>query len=369
MSIRRFGIHPLGKYRLPCPPFSEPKEILSFSYSEHRKICMDNRELKYYYAPQLDPAPCLFDGVDSQIQRDYMVNEHIDSLLASLCHLQKQAADPRIFQSDFVMFRGMLTRMFITPYTLRESWAMNATKLGSAIYIEEDLTSEKIADRRGSSDMHRKLTYGGYKFELLCMLNEPPNRLSPEKLEAELQNRHNAVVNTNTEYCSVFRTRLGAHSIISGAEIDCIDGEKPAEFPSRSYRELKTANVLDTERKVLMFERYKLLKFWAQSFIAGTPVVTVGYRNANGMLCGIEDIRTQDMPRRVREKPGMWTANVCMNFANMLLQFIKDCVVETGPEFQYRISYNSEDEEVQITPLGKCKPFLTEEFISKFSGK
>ncbi|KAJ2549529.1 decapping endonuclease targeting mRNA [Coemansia sp. RSA 1933] len=369
MSISRFRVHPLGKYRLPCPLFSEPKEILSFSYSEHRKQCMDNRELKYYYAPQLDPAPCLFDGFEAQIQRDHMVNEHIDSLLTSLCYAQKQAADPRLLQSDFVMFRGMLTRMFVTPYSMRESWAMNATKFGSTIYIEDDLPPEKLAERGDMTDHHRKLAYSGYRFESLCMINEPPARLSPEKLNEELQNRQNSVVNTNTEYCTVFRTRLGPHSIISGAEIDCIDGEKPAEFPTRRYHELKTAYVLDTERKVETFERYKLLKFWAQSFISGTPVVTVGFRDADGMLRRVEDIRTEDMPRIVRGKQGMWTPNVCMNFANVLLEFINTNVVEPGPEFQYRISYEAEDQSIQIMPLGKCKPFLTEEFISEFSGK
>ncbi|KAJ1893114.1 decapping endonuclease targeting mRNA, partial [Coemansia sp. IMI 209127] len=324
MSVRRIGIHPLGMYRLPCPLFSEPKEILSFSYSNHRKVCMDNRELKYYYAPQLDPAPCLFDGFESQIRRDHMVNEHIDSLLTSLCHAQKQAADPRLLQSDFVLFRGMLTRMFITPYCLRDSWAMNATRLGSTIYIEDDLSPEKLAEQEDVGDAHRKLQYAGYRFESLCTLNESPDRLSPEKLEAEIQNRQTRVVNTNAEYCSIFRTRLGQHSIISGAEIDCIDGEKPAEFPTRRYRELKTAYVLDTEHRIEIFRRHKLLKFWAQSFISGTPVVTVGYRDKDGMLRKVEDIRTQDIPRMVWGKPKMWEPSICMNFANELLQLIQE---------------------------------------------
>ncbi|KAI9504278.1 hypothetical protein BX070DRAFT_223757, partial [Coemansia spiralis] len=226
--VGRFGIHPLKKYRLPCPQFTEPKELLSFSYSDRREICMDNRELKYYYPPQIDPLPHLFDGFEMQIKRDSMINEHIDGLLTSLCNVQKNSADQQPFQADFVMYRGMLTRIFTTPYSLRDSWSMNATKIGSTIYIEEDVTPEKIAERNGSSDWHRKLMYSGYRFESLCVVSKPPDELVREELDKELQSRSNAVVNTNSEYCSVFRTRLGAHSIISGAEVDCIDGKKPA---------------------------------------------------------------------------------------------------------------------------------------------
>ncbi|KAJ2683542.1 decapping endonuclease targeting mRNA [Coemansia sp. RSA 1285] len=277
--------------------------------------------------------------------------------------------DPRTLKSDFVMYRGMLTRMFTTPYTLRESWAMNVTKLGSTLYIEEDLSPEDIKRRSGSSDQHRELMYSGYRFESLCVLNEPPSSLSHEKLGAELEKRRDSIVNTNTEYCTVFRTRLGVHSIISGAEIDCIDGEKPAEFPNRHYRELKTANVLDTQHKIDNFERYKLLRFWAQSFISGTPTITVGYRDSDCILRAIEDIRTQDIPHRVKGKPRMWSANVCINFADMLLGFIKNSVTEEGPEFQYRISFDAGSDVIQLTALGPRKPFLTQEYISMVTGK
>ncbi|KAJ1812572.1 hypothetical protein LPJ75_003586, partial [Coemansia sp. RSA 2598] len=44
----RFSIHPLSKYRLAFPRFSEPKELISFSYDSVRKQHMDDRELKYY---------------------------------------------------------------------------------------------------------------------------------------------------------------------------------------------------------------------------------------------------------------------------------------------------------------------------------
>ncbi|KAJ2000249.1 decapping endonuclease targeting mRNA, partial [Coemansia thaxteri] len=350
-----------------------PQELLSFSYDEHRKVCLDNREIKYYYRPNLSPAPCLFDGVEKQIRRDHTANEHIDGLLTALAHLHQKAPNqpnPPAHKADFVMYRGMLTRIFTTPYNTRDSWAMNATRVGSTIYIEDNVTSERIAERAGSSGTHQKLMYSGYKFETLCVLDQPPEQLERGGLlDSALSSRLDAVVDTNREYCSVFRTRLGNHSIVSGAEVDCIDHEKPLSAPNRSYRELKTSAVLDNPHKVDSFERHKLLKFWAQSFIAGIPTVTVGFRDYNGMLCSIEDFRTQDIPRLVKNKQGMWQANVCMCFADQVLQLIKGCVVDEGPEMQYRIAYDSACQEVQITSLGKLEePFLTKEYISLVTG-
>ncbi|KAJ2230679.1 decapping endonuclease targeting mRNA, partial [Coemansia sp. RSA 475] len=81
----------------------------------------------------------------------------------------------------------------------------------------------------------------------------------------------------------------------------------------------------------------------------------------------VQDIRTQDMPRMVRGKPRMWEANVCMNFANQVLQFIKDNVTDGGPDAQYRIEYSPEEAQVQIYSLGKRPSFLTAEYIKSLS--
>ncbi|KAJ1966043.1 decapping endonuclease targeting mRNA [Dipsacomyces acuminosporus] len=227
--LTRVNIHPLSRYRIRCPQFTEPKEIVSFSYNQARQVCMDDRELKYYYPPCLDPAPCLFDGFEKQIRRDISVNEHIDGLLTALLHLGKNSnAAANDTGADFVMYRGMLTRIFVTPYSTRDSWAMNATRVGNTIYIEDDLTPEAIANRVGSSEQHQRLMYSGYRFETLCVVDKPPNKLQGSS-DPDISARADAVVDTHTEYCSVFRTRLGNHSIVSGAEVDCIDMEKPSE--------------------------------------------------------------------------------------------------------------------------------------------
>ncbi|KAJ2370636.1 decapping endonuclease targeting mRNA [Coemansia sp. RSA 2611] len=361
--LARFALHPLSKYRLACPQFKEPRELLSFSYDDQRQMQMDNRQLRYYQPPQLDPPLSLYAGIEQQILRDSSKNEHIDGLLAALTHLNQDRQEP----ADFVMYRGMLTRLFVTPFSTRDRWSMNATRVGQTIYVEEDLLPEKLAERQSLSEQHQRATYGGYKFESLCMIDAPAHTLTAEQLAAKLQARESAIVNTNSEYCSVFRTQLGPHALILGAEVDCVDGEKLDEFPARGYRELKTSRVLDSDRAQHSFERYKLLKCWAQSFIAGIPRVTIGFRDDEGYLREVRDIRTQDMPRIVRNKPRMWEANVCMNFATQILQFLRYWVSEQGPEVQYRLEYDPDATEIRVHALGKQAPFVTAEYIHSLS--
>ena len=42
--------------------------------------------------------------------------------------------------------------------------------------------------------------------------------------------------------------------------------------------------------------RFKLLKWWAQSFIVGIPTVVCGYRNDRGIVTQLESIPIKDMP-------------------------------------------------------------------------
>lgn len=71
--------------------------------------------------------------------------------------------------------------------------------------------------------------------------------------------------------------------------------------PPAHYVELKTNKMILSERDKWTFERYlapcrkcqsrianpctrhKLLKFWAQSFLAGVPYIVVGFRDENGI--------------------------------------------------------------------------------------
>ena len=72
-------------------------------------------------------------------------------------------------------------------------------------------------------------------------------------------------------------------------------------------------------KDMLKFER-KLLKFWAQSVLLGVPRIIVGFRDAKGILCGLENLFTAELGEKVRSV-GMksWDDRVCWAFADGLL--------------------------------------------------
>ncbi|KAL1914309.1 uncharacterized protein VTP21DRAFT_9002 [Calcarisporiella thermophila] len=210
------------------------------------------------------------------------------------------------------------------------------------------------------SNDQRLSTYWGYKFEALCTL---PTR-SPSS--EELASRNQTIVNNHAQYGVVSRTRLGKHSIIMGAEVDCVmdRGDK------KTYVELKTSKEIQHPKQQSSFERHKLLKFWAQSFLIGVPIITVGFRDNHGILRSLRSFDTLHIPRIVRGKPGMWNPNVCLNFADALLSWIKS-IIKNGkedrgnPRTTWTIAFKEPFKEVTLEYAGEKNSFLPEKYIEK----
>lgn len=59
------------------------------------------------------------------------------------------------------------------------------------------------------------MTYWGYKFETLSTVSKPPCEIK-SKNDPALLSRQDEVTNTNVQYCSVFRSKIGPHSIVMG---------------------------------------------------------------------------------------------------------------------------------------------------------
>lgn len=87
--------------------------------------------------------------------------------------------------------------------------------------MEEHESEEKRLSAFGGSDRDKLMSYYGYKFESLSTIDKPPSQLKGPGDEA-LQKRKTAVVNTNIQFCSVFKTKLGSNSLVLGAEVDCL---------------------------------------------------------------------------------------------------------------------------------------------------
>lgn len=168
----------------------------------------------------------------------------------------------------------------------------------------------------------------GYKFEALSTLPQP----WPEATRECIESRDQTVVNNHAQYCSIVRTGIGTTSLIIAGEVDCVLGQKPDNIEDPvPWVELKTTAELQSNhpRELVKFER-KLLKYWAQSFLLGVPLIVVGFRTPNGLLTGMQELKTQRIPSEVKQGQRTWDGNVCINFTAAFLDTLKATVVGEG---------------------------------------
>lgn len=107
-------------------------------------------------------------------------------------------------------WRGILTRIVCTPFS-SDAWEFIACRVDGHIYMCEEKGPDSFANAS-----HERSTYWGYKFEQLMTCNE---RKAPSWEDRRAS--FSQPVNNSEEFCSVVKTRLGAHRLILGAEVDC----------------------------------------------------------------------------------------------------------------------------------------------------
>ena len=84
---------------------------------------------------------------------------------------------------------------------------------------------------------------------------------------------------------------------------------RPTNNDQSSYVELKTNRVLDHPRQEVNFEKHKLLRVWAQSYLLGIPRVIFGFRNDDGILKEVKEYSTQSIWESVKPK-GIYFVNI-----------------------------------------------------------
>lgn len=60
-------------------------------------------------------------------------------------------------------------------------------------------------------------------------------------------------MDANAEYCAVIKTKLGAHRILMGAEMDCCDSTDEGR---RFYVELKTSREVDSNESIVTYQEF-----------------------------------------------------------------------------------------------------------------
>ncbi|KAF2541581.1 hypothetical protein F2Q68_00029351, partial [Brassica cretica] len=283
--------------------FQEPCELTSYSRVEGGQLFFDERGLRLFKRHvSEDIGADLNQGYDTFIEKIDLGSEGFGDFLGSI-----RAKNISLENIHFVTFRNNLNKILGAVYNRHEPWEMGVHKRNGTIYLDVHKLPEMP-----QSDLDRRRCYWGYCFESLA--TEDPGRAYGEDIHH---------VDSNVEFVSVVKTKLGAHRVLMGAEMDCCD---ETDEGRRIYIELKTSRELD-DRTVERFEREKLLKFWIQSFVAGVPYILVGYRDDGGRLVRTERLRTKDIAHRARLK-NYWQGNVCLAFADEVLCWLYGTVKE-----------------------------------------
>ncbi|XP_030947043.1 decapping nuclease DXO homolog, chloroplastic-like isoform X2 [Quercus lobata] len=285
-----------------CINIQEPCELACYSRVEGGDVHFDDRSLRLFKRLiSEDVGADLNEGFDTFIEKKDLGSEGFGDLLG--CIRDKNIP---LQNMHFVTFRNNLNKILSAAY-LREPWEMGVHKRNGVIYLDVHKLPE-----RPKSELERRRCYWGYCFESLA--TEDPRRADGEGIHH---------IDANVEYCSVVKTKLGAHRILMGAEMDCCDSTDDGR---RFYVELKTNRELDyhTEER---YEKEKLLRIWIQSFLAGVPYIVIGFRDDAGRLVRTERLRTKDITQRVKMK-NYWQGGVCLAFADEVLCWLYGTVKE-----------------------------------------
>ncbi|KAH9815412.1 RAI1 like PD-XK nuclease-domain-containing protein [Melampsora americana] len=329
------GVFQYGR-QIKDPVYQKPLAISSFSYTKGRQLLNGLRRFESL-KPINFSSPCLgFDlrtGLEDRTYRDESVDEGLDGMLICLSHFLEscEGADRpgllrRIAETEFITWRGMLTKICSAVYEGSSShdagWEMNAMMVNGTIYIEEHVSPESIAAKAKESE-NLIPTYFGHSYESL--MTSPTGQFIP--------------VDTNVQWCSIVKANLNQMKLIIGGEVDCVrpeafmkvenDQERKVEIQPEDFIEIKTSALITSDRESRTFQRYKMLKFWLQSFLLGTPLINIGFRDQTGCIRKSESLVTQEIPALVKSEAdpsSRWSASLCLDTGAKILKFIKESI-------------------------------------------
>lgn len=324
--------------------YQRPVPFTSFSYDDHRLIRTGKHQfesLRPFSVPQNLVGFDLSHRIDRAVFRDESIDEGIDGLLISLIGFLDKA-DPKerldlcrgVFSASLITWRGVLTKLCASVYeTAGEGggggggWTKEVMMVDGTVYM---IDGPKTAEEQGGSSAQQ--TYYGHSYESLLT--------NPSGFED---------VNTNTQWVSVVKSNLNGNRLILGGEVDCIDpnafnhhrhqlahnSDQPSEtVPIDQFIEIKTSIMPASDRDHWNLYRFKMLKFWLQSYLLGVPKIHVGLRDRSGIVRGAQDYLTEEIPALVKQrqaKPGgRWSSEQCLETGGSIIGFVRDRLSKTA---------------------------------------
>ena len=208
---------------------------------------------------------------------------------------------------DILSFRNNFNKILATPYNAQNPWTMHAYKTKKN-QILLDVQLDSSTNSRPTSEYQSQCCYAGRHYETLSTTS--------------LSDNPSVEGNEQEEYCGVFAWKLEDVRLILAAEIDC---EKNGKFV-----ELKTFRELKTSKDQYVFERFKLMNFWIQSYLVGVPYIQCGFRTRQFELIKQQMFETNQLPHYGKKH---WNPQTCLHFAHRFVQWLGQYVSDTDSTY------------------------------------
>jgi RAT1-interacting protein len=260
-------------------------------------------------------------GIDSFIAKSEDNVGDVAHIFKALDHSKFDVEEQKI---DFVTYRNNLNKIMGALY-LKEPWEIRIDRQKSGLIV---LDIVKLKSSETFPLENNRFIYYGYKFEQYCTF--------PDRVDSSYSNDlNNRPVDANSEYCAIFKTRFDQNRVIIGAEMDCVDS-------LNQFIELKTSRIQETPNQERNFKRFKLLKYWIQSYLVNTLKIIVGYRTDDGKIASIQQFRTNEIPSLCSQ---YWDSKSCIAFTTEILNFIK---TRTSNSNQYLLKFSEPFSSIQL---------------------
>ncbi|KAL3875675.1 hypothetical protein ACJMK2_033604 [Sinanodonta woodiana] len=252
-----FSVQPIQRFDAEFPPYRQPVEIGAFSQDSSRAFQNGRGQLRFYIKPKRSNS-VNFDlrkGYNEMIRRDETKKEYIDDILRWILKNEDKFAlnDVKVerktahksrkkLNTDFICWRGLLTKFLCTPYESREGWLVSVTKFNNTLYLCEFDTEDKKKERESITPRQDEMCCWGWKFEQYVTADKPDGVPDVQR-----------PVNNNEAFVTVVRTRLNSHSLVFAGEVDAVD---PSLATKNKYVEFKTSREIDNPRQDSNMKRW-----------------------------------------------------------------------------------------------------------------
>lgn len=344
------------------PVYQEPQEVGFFSLDGNRVFHHDRHQMRWYYPPRnLGSKSCPSLDLNHGYRTDLYVdnfptqNENLEYELRWMLANKQRFIDPshpeKLEFPQFFTRRGYLLNLMLTPFYKKDGWKFVAQKFRNVIYLNR-LEHTKVKHANFST----LACYQGRKFgNYICRPFDNSNMTAKEM--------KSQIYNTSEAFRSVVKSKIGNDvNIMSVSTVECC---KPQDSlsPPNCYVKIRTKRISSLSS---FFKSKKALKWWAQSTLAGVPLITCGERDAKGYVKYISEIKVNDIPKAKKNRNES-DEEACFACLHNILKNIKQALYSVNdPGTTCMVSFEPGSTQVVIdTEEQSSECFLPDWFVKE----